>query len=180
MNAKINPGTILISKPFIEDRRFDKSIILIVEHNKNGTIGFILNKQSPFQISDFSKDITNKNISIKIGGPVEKNNLFYIHKHPEIINDSFEIKNGYHWGGNVNNLIEGLNRNLISCDNVFFFTGYAGWEKNQLNEELDSGSWIVIEKNINISNDLKWSDLLVGFNKEFKVWANAPSDFRLN
>ena len=39
-----------------------------------------------------------------------KNNLFYIHKHPEIINDSFEIKNGYHWGGNVNNLIEGLNR----------------------------------------------------------------------
>ena len=80
MNAKINPGTILISKPFIEDRRFDKSIILIVEHNKNGTIGFILNKQSPFQISDFSKDIINKNINIKIGGPVEKNNLFYIHK----------------------------------------------------------------------------------------------------
>ena len=93
MNAKINPGTILISKPFIEDRRFDKSIIFIVEHNKNGTIGFILNKQSPFQISDFSKDIINKNINIKIGGPVEKNNLFYIHKHPEIINDSFEIKN---------------------------------------------------------------------------------------
>ncbi len=180
MIAKINPGTILISKPFIEDRRFDKAIILIVEHNKNGTIGFILNKKSPFQISDFSEEIINKNIKIKIGGPVEKNNLFYIHKCPEIINDSNEIKNGYYWGGNVSNLIEGLNNNLINYDNLFFFTGYAGWEKNQLNEELDDGSWIVIEKNINISNNLKWSDLLVDFNKEFKIWASAPSDFRLN
>ena len=36
MVAKINPGTILISKPFMEDRRFDKAIIMIVEHNKNG------------------------------------------------------------------------------------------------------------------------------------------------
>lgn len=180
MIVKINPGTILISKPFIEDRRFDKAIILIVEHNKNGTIGFILNKLSQFKISDFSKDIINKNIKIKIGGPVEKNNLFYIHKHPEIINDSFEIKNGYYWGGDVNNLIEGLNNNLINCDNVCFFTGYAGWEKNQLNEELDCGSWIVIEKNINIMSNLKWSNLLVDFNKEFKIWASAPSDFRLN
>ena len=121
MVAKINPGTILISKPFMEDRRFDKAIIMIVEHNKNGTIGFILNKHSQFKISDFSEDVINKNIKIKIGGPVEKNNLFYIHKHPEIINDSHKIKNGYYWGGNVSNLIDGLNSNLINCDNVFFY-----------------------------------------------------------
>ena len=63
---------------------------------------------------------------------------------------------------------------------MYFFTGYSGWEKNQLNEELDDGSWIVIEKNINISNNLKWSNLLVEFNKDFKIWASAPSDFRLN
>ena len=44
MKQEVQVGSILISKPFIEDKRFEKTIILIVEHNQNGTIGFIINQ----------------------------------------------------------------------------------------------------------------------------------------
>ena len=50
MKNSIEPGTILISKPFIDDEKFDKTIILVVEHNKNGTIGFIINKKTLYSI----------------------------------------------------------------------------------------------------------------------------------
>ena len=49
MKKSIEPGTILISKPFIDDVKFDKTIILVVEHNKNGTIGFIVNKTTEIE-----------------------------------------------------------------------------------------------------------------------------------
>ena len=44
MKTEFEIGTILISKPFMEDKRFEKTVILIVESNQNGTVGFIINK----------------------------------------------------------------------------------------------------------------------------------------
>ena len=52
MKNEIQAGTILISKPFMEDKRFEKTIILIVEHNQNGTIGFVLNKETLVNIDE--------------------------------------------------------------------------------------------------------------------------------
>ena len=46
MKNEIKSGTILISKPFMEDSRFEKTVILIVESSKEGTMGFILNKST--------------------------------------------------------------------------------------------------------------------------------------
>ena len=37
-------GRILISEPFSGERIFEKSVVLIIEHNQHGTAGFILNK----------------------------------------------------------------------------------------------------------------------------------------
>ena len=48
MKTEVDIGTILIAKPFMEDKRFEKTIILIVESNSEGTIGFIINKKIIF------------------------------------------------------------------------------------------------------------------------------------
>ena len=63
MKNSIEPGTILISKPFIDDMKFDKTIILVVEHNKNGTIGFIINKSTTIELHENIASYTRLSIS---------------------------------------------------------------------------------------------------------------------
>ena len=56
-DKNIISGTFLISQPLIDDKRFNKKIIIITEHNNEGTLGFIINKSD---IEDFSITIIAK------------------------------------------------------------------------------------------------------------------------
>ena len=181
MEKVIELGSILIAKPFIEDKRFEKTIILIIEHNTNGSVGLVLNKKASIKIDELIEDFSAFNIPLNNGGPVDIDNLFFIHKYPDIINESKEIKDGLFLGGSLQDVIKGLNSGEISNHLISFFIGYAGWEKGQLEEELKEGSWILHKNAINkLNHNLKWSELLIDINKEYEVWASAPSDFHLN
>ena len=85
---KIVKGKLLIAEPSIlNDDSFNRSIILLTEHNEQSSVGFILNKPLNYTIKDLIPEI---NCSFKIyqGGPVEQDNLYFIHKIPELIPDS--------------------------------------------------------------------------------------------
>jgi len=182
MKNKVSTGTILISKPFIEDKRFEKTIILIVETNSDGSIGFILNKKTNKTMNDIvTKQSENFNINIQHGGPVETNNLFFMHKHPQYIPDGKEIKNGIFWGGDMNVLLDTIHDGKIDTNQILFFIGYAGWENGQLQSEIKEGSWLLHDINITeLNTNLSWQELLIQINRDYEVWATAPSDFHLN
>ena len=40
------PGDILISEPYLPDPNFKRTVVLICEHDENGTVGFVLNRKS--------------------------------------------------------------------------------------------------------------------------------------
>ena len=92
-------GKLLISSPEISDGVFDKSIILICEHDANGTMGFILNKplinvslETIWTNIGYEKKnpyFTNENVLI--GGPLASNAMFVIHS-PEYFIDKKTIK----------------------------------------------------------------------------------------
>mgnify|MGYP001187001431 CR=1 FL=1 len=181
MKHEVKTGSILISEPFMEDKRFEKTIILIVEHNYNGTVGFILNKHTTLKLCDLSPDFSSLRMNVNKGGPVEKNSLFFIHKYPDLIHNSIQIKDGLFWGGDVNDVISGINKQEIKIKNITFFIGCTGWKKNQLIEEIEDGDWIVHNMNLkDLDTTLNWSDLLIKINKEYEIWTKAPINFHLN
>ena len=181
MKNSIEPGTILISKPFMEDKKFEKTIILIVEHNKNGTIGFVINKKTSIEAHELIPDFTQTNLKIKSGGPVEKNTLFFVHTYPDLINNCQEIKDGIFWGGDIEDVIKGLENKEITGNQIAFFIGYCGWEPNQLQSEIYEGSWILHKIDLTKFNEaINWSQLLIEIDEEYEVWATAPSNFHLN
>ena len=93
-NINLKKGHLLIAEPsIIGDMSFNRSIIIIADHNSEGSIGFILNKPLEFTLQDLIPEIE---IPYKVynGGPVEQDNLFYIHKIPEHIPNSIEISQG--------------------------------------------------------------------------------------
>ena len=181
---KPEKGRLLIAEPTIlNDTSFKRTIILLTEHTSISSVGFILNRPLEYVLSDLVPDI-NCDFTIYQGGPVEQDNLYFIHKVPHLIPNSIEVANGIYWGGNFELLKELLIENKLKSTDIRFFLGYSGWGKHQLDDELNTDSWFISEndyKNIlTTNNESLWKEKLLQKGGKYKIWANAPSDIQMN
>ena len=185
MEDKIKKGILLVAEPsLLSDSSFNRSVILIADHNKDGSVGFILNKPLDYTVSDLLPDL-EAYFTIFNGGPVEQDNLYFIHNIPELITNSIEISDGIFWGGDFELTKSLINENKITSDNIRFFLGYTGWAANQLETELKENSWIVL-KNIHNKEILEkasddfWKEKIMTLGGEYLIWSNAPENPILN
>ncbi|MDP2089574.1 MAG: YqgE/AlgH family protein [Flavobacteriaceae bacterium] len=181
---KPSKGKLLIAEPSIlNDPSFNRSVVLLTEHNEEGSVGFILNKLSHFRLNDLVPEIL-MDFPVYFGGPVEQGNLYFIHKTPHLIDGSIEIGKGFYWGGNIEIIAELINKSKIRIDEIRFFLGYSGWEVDQLNEELEVDSWIVLENDfpniLNADDTTLWKDQMIQLGGDYLIWANAPLNPSLN
>ena len=123
----------------------------------------------------------NYDFPIYNGGPVEKENLYFIHKVPLLIENSVKINDKLFWGGDFNSLVKLINdKKLKSCE-IKFFLGYSGWDEDQLKNELKNNSWI-IAKSENIEtlcfNNLNniWKEKLEKLGGKYLLWSNSPDN----
>ncbi|SDB25671.1 putative transcriptional regulator [Flavobacteriaceae bacterium MAR_2010_188] len=174
-------GHLLIAEPsIIGDMSFNRSVILLADHSAEGSIGFILNKPLKFTLNELIKD-TEQNFIVFNGGPVEQDNLYFIHTVPELIPQSIEISLGIYWGGNFDSVLDLLNEGRLESGDIRFFLGYSGWEPNQLEEELKSNVWLVDRNDyrndlIIKSNDTFWKEKMVELGGDYSIWSNAPEN----
>ena len=88
---------------------------------------------------------TEAKLKVYNGGPVEQDNLYFIHKVPDLIPESIEISLGIYWGGNFDVALARINSGEIKACDIRFFLGYSGWEPLQLETEIEINSWILTE-----------------------------------
>ncbi len=180
-NKAITKGCLLISEPFLPDPNFERSVILVCDHQENGTFGLILNKPTDMQLSDVS-DFTIEEL-LYGGGPVEANTLHFIHT-ISAVEGCVELQNGVYWGGNLSQLQTYSNTGILNERNSRFFIGYSGWAKNQLKQEIDQKTWIIadfdLERIFRIDPTELWREVLRSMGGKYKMFANFPADPRLN
>lgn len=185
ISEKLQKGQLLIAEPsIIGDLSFNRSVILLADHNQDGSVGFIINKPLKYTINDLVPDV-EANFKIYNGGPVEQDNLYFIHNIPDLITDSVEISNGIFWGGNFDLTKELINSGKIKKDNIRFFLGYTGWSPQQLEQEMKSNSWILTEnlyknKIIGKSSTDFWKEKILEIGGDYVIWSNAPENPILN
>jgi putative transcriptional regulator len=175
----VSPGSILISEPFSRDAYFGKSIVLITEHNKNGTVGFILNKPVVMPLSDLMKDFPDIKTNISIGGPVETNSVHFIHTLGKQIPETKTILDGLFWGGDFKKLQQLATLGLVDQHHVKFFIGYSGWKPDQLKSEIEKNYWKIGKMGISamIDNDPRmWYSIVNKLGTSFKPWLNVPEN----
>ena len=107
--------------------------------------------------------------------------MYFIHNVPELITDSIEISNGIYWGGNFDLTSELINQGKIKEDNIRFFLGYTGWDSQQLDNEMQSNSWISAEnlyenKIIGKSSANFWKEKILELGGDYIIWSNAPEN----
>ena len=174
-------GNLLIAEPaIIGDVSFNRSIVLLADHSEEGSIGFILNKPLEYSINDLIPEV-EATFKVYNGGPVEQDNLYFIHKVPQLIPNSIEISLGIYWGGDFTKVAELIKNDTIKENDIKFFLGYSGWDSHQLENELKASSWVVTEnvykKNI-IEKDYEtfWKEKMLELGGEYSIWSNAPEN----
>ena len=178
-------GNLLIAEPtIIGDSSFNRSIILLADHSSEGSIGFILNKPLDYTINDLVPEV-EATFKVYNGGPVEQDNLYFIHKIPDLIPNSIEISLGIYWGGDFNKVAELIAKQIINENDIKFFLGYSGWDADQLENELKTNSWLVTEniyKNQIIEKNYEsfWKEKMLEFGDSYSIWSNAPENPNYN
>ena len=180
----ITKGSILISEPFLGDSNFERTVVLVCEHNALGTFGYVLNKPTAIEISSVILDLSNFPLNLYIGGPVSQDSVHFIHRNKNRIEGDVEIQENVYWGGDFGMLKEMIKNGSMSPDDIRFFAGYSGWGEGQLDRELESKSWIVgsasSEEIFETEPEQFWRAILKNMGGRFKALSNYPIDPRLN
>jgi putative transcriptional regulator len=177
----VKKGNLIVAEPTVfSDENFNRSVILLVDHSQSGSVGFILNKKLEYSTKEIMPELKFE-FPIYNGGPVQQDNLYFIHNKSKLISGSLAIKNEIHWGGDFKNVLDLINEKKIKSDEIKFFLGYSGWDKNQLENEIQSNSWIVVNDNKNDKILLEhceniWKDNLTKLGGNYMIWSNSPEN----
>lgn len=184
-HKRISPqeGKILIAEPGLIDQYFKRAIILIAEHNDQGSVGFVLNNIVDFNLQDILPDFPQFNSIISIGGPVGPSSIHFIHTVGDLIPNTNIISEGLYWGGDFEAVKALIQQKKISPRQIRFFVGYSGWGVNQLEKELKENSWVVSELDlvqIMAGKDDLWNRTVKQMGPKYKPWTIYPENPSLN
>lgn len=179
-------GSILISEPFLQDAYFQRSVVLLVEHNTQGSMGFVLNKKTDLIVNTFFPELEEyPEIPIYLGGPVSANRLFFIHSLGDlIVPDSVKIKDRLYFDGDFEALKRYIQNGHSIEEKVKFFLGYSGWTEGQLGNEINKNSWVVshaAKENVLLADgESFWKNSLEQLGSNYEAWTKYPKDPYLN
>ena len=181
----LNKGDLLISEPFLADTNFERSVILLCEHNEEGSLGFVLNKPSLLTLQDVLEEAVGSEQSLYTGGPVQQNTLHFVHRVSQLQDGADDLGQGILWGGNFEQLLSLMNTRQLMAEDIRFFVGYSGWAPGQLASELAEEAWIVYsratgEHIFDVPPERLWQEILRTMGGKYRMFSNYPIDPRLN
>lgn len=178
-------GRILISEPFLQDPNFHRTVVLLTEHGEEGSIGFVLNQSTNFEVAALIPDLDSVNEPLLQGGPVERDSLHFLHTYPDIP-EAVDLGNGIWWSGDFKEVTVGLLSGRLKPERFKFFVGYSGWGQGQLQDELDDEVWIVGEFEadqlfgVQLDDELLWREAMRKLGGNYALLANSPHNPHLN
>jgi putative transcriptional regulator len=143
--ASLKPGVLLYAMPGLPDPNFARTVVLLLEHGSQGSLGVVLNRPSEQRLEsilDLKSGAIGLDVPLWRGGPVQPQAVLALVRTvrpgpgartilPEVhlTQDFDEVRA-------VLALRDGRLRAKV-------FSGYAGWDRGQLAAEVRGGSWVI-------------------------------------
>lgn len=183
--SQIEKGTFMIATPDIEGGIFFRSVVLVCEHNPNGSFGLVINKNLNLELPEEILNATqmvNTKVGIRAGGPVQTNQMMLLHTCGDITGQTLEVCSGVYLGGDLQFLQDAVGQE--DGPDIFLCFGYAGWGAGQLEREFLDGHWYLYpasEKHIfHTPPDKLWQTLLREMGGKYASLSMIPEDLSLN
>lgn len=183
-NVTPTRGKILISEPFLRDSNFGRSVVLLIDHTKEGSMGLIMNKLLPMKLNDVVNEFKYlEDIPLYKGGPMGTDTLFYLHTLKNV-EGALAIGGGLYLNGNFNEIKRYILQGNQIEGNIRFFLGYSGWQDGQLNQEIEENTWMIGKGEITslMIGEIKnmWKKALCSLGGKYETWSHFPITPSLN
>lgn len=181
----LKKGDLIIADPsIVNDIQFNRSIILITSSSiENEVVGLIINKILDYKLKDIIPEI-NIDFDVYDGGPVNKDNLYYIHNQGHLIPESIKINQQLFWSGDFETIVDLINSKKITTKDIKFCLGYTGWSAKQLINEVRDDNWIKCTKikpeDIFTKMSNSWKKTMINLGGQYTIWSNSPENLSHN
>jgi putative transcriptional regulator len=187
-------GHLLVATPRLVDPNFSRRVVLVVDHGGHGALGVVIDRPGGVAVGELLPEwhaLATPPAELFTGGPVARNALIGLARltsrdgadaAPALIGWRLLV-DAEHPVGTVDLSADpGLLADSIV--GVRLFSGYAGWDSGQLEDEIQEGSWYVMpaEARDPISADPEglWRRVLRRQGGALAVVGGFPSDPAMN
>lgn len=149
-------GRLLVANPLLPDPNFDRTVVLLIAHNEEGALGLVLNRPSQMEVAEPLpqwKHLAAEPAVLFLGGPVAHQAVICLasDQHPAVPDSPTEDESEEDGWKEV---VPGVATIDLDQDpggvsdrvrQVRMFAGYAGWSAGQLEAEIATGAWWIVE-----------------------------------
>jgi putative transcriptional regulator len=168
-------GNLLVATPLLTDPNFFRSVVLLIQHDAQGTVGLVLNRPTEALVRDHLPDWTTATGDgfVFSGGPVE----------PEVAIALAVTTSGLATGVSGLSMVDMTHAPDPDMGAVRIYSGYAGWDAEQLESELEIGSWYIAQASPDDpfgAPGSMWREVLRRQGGHLGIVSTYPDDAQLN
>lgn len=184
VSEKYVKGQLLLDSGQLRGSFFQRTVILICQHDSEGAFGLVLNRAAGSNAGDMIvADLPEplKASPLFLGGPVQPSALSFL-RTDSFIPDANVLPN-LSLGHSLDTLIE-LGESFSPTQRVKMFAGYAGWSPGQLEDEINRDAWLTHPASLDLIFDTRpeqlWQQILRQKGWQYRLLAQTPEDLSLN
>ena len=176
-------GQVLVAEPTLPAPNFSRSVLLVAHHDADGALGLVLNRPSETAVAEAAPELVplcGERALVHEGGPVAPRGVIVLAEFEQPEAAGLLIASDLGLGGpdsDLESLAGEVRRARV-------FAGHSGWAPAQLDQELESGGWIVAplardDVFAAVTADL-WRTVLARKGGRYALAARMPTDPSLN
>lgn len=143
----LKKGVLLVATPQLSDARFQRSVILVVDHGQKGTMGLRLNQPTQMPLSYLVPALKKKNrpdLDVLFqGGPINARNVYVLTRTRRVHPSMHQVTGNVYAAIGLRALGHMLDQ-LAEDETLRAFVGHVGWGPRQLEEEVRRGDWQIV------------------------------------
>ncbi|MGI5482530.1 YqgE/AlgH family protein [Streptomyces lavendofoliae] len=178
-------GRLLVATPALADPNFDRAVVLLLDHDDEGSLGVVLNRPTPVGVGDILEGwapLAGEPGVVFQGGPVSLDAALGLAVIP---GDEGPLGWRRVYGAiGLVDLQTPPELLAAALGSLRIFAGYAGWGPGQLEDELAEGAWFVVDSEPgDVSSprpESLWREVLRRQRGELAMIATYPDDPSLN
>jgi putative transcriptional regulator len=144
-STRLRPGLFLYAAPGIADSRFAESVVLLIRHGPEGSMGLVVNRRTEMPLGEALEGVEEargSDLRVYWGGPVQPEAILALVRAPSPSPGAQAVLPDVHLTGDLADVRAALS-GKEPAGRLRVYTGYAGWTAGQLPVEVRAGVWVL-------------------------------------
>jgi putative transcriptional regulator len=179
-------GQLLLDSGQLRGSFFQRTVVLICEHNAEGAFGLVLTRAMGSKVGEMLvADLPDglKESPLYLGGPVQPAALSFLHSDSFIPDADANVIPNLSLSHSLDALVE-IGESFSTTRRVKVFAGYSSWSPGQLEDEIKRDAWLThpasIEWVFEADPAQLWQTILRQKGGKYKLLAQMPEDLSMN